>query len=427
MASIAERFKNLFVQEAGKGKVSAVRGFFSSYGQNYELTKNYATYERIYKEVPLVQAAINYTSDLTVGVGYELISDDPREIKKVSEFLDSVNFHLLSHQIAKQLLVYGNSFVELVRVGDQIVDVKMLHPKTMEVVLSKDGTGEVVGYKQNVSVSASIDFAPNEIAHFYMNVVDDSAVGTSAIECIRGVLGVKLQMEQDLKLISHRYAAPQVHYKLGSSDEPATIEQIDDFENQLNDHNPEMDLITNYNISADVLRPLGSKIGVEEFLKHIEQQVVAGLQVPEVALGLGQNITEATAKVQVAIFDRRVKSIQEVLTAQINTKIIDQITRQPGLVELEFGEFSKEDEDVKVNRLLRLKAAGVVNAQYVAKHLGIDPTFIPPEPDAKGVSQDLKGLDDSKTNVSPRKQPLKEGFYYVNSEGELEGIDGSTV
>ena len=128
----------------------------------------------------------------------------------------------------------------------------------MSVELSKDGTGEVVGYKQKVSVSNSIDFTPNEIAHFYMNVVDDSAVGTSAIECIRSVLGIKLQMEQDLKLISHRYAAPQVHYKLGSSDEPATLSQIDDFENQLNDHNPEMDLITNYNINADVLRPLRS-------------------------------------------------------------------------------------------------------------------------------------------------------------------------
>ncbi len=69
---------------------------------------------------------------------------------------------------------------------------------------------------------------------------------------------------------------------------------------------------------------------------------------PEVALGLGQNITEATAKVQVAIFDRRVKSIQEVLTSQINTKIIDQITSRPGMVVCEFGEFSKEDEDVKV-------------------------------------------------------------------------------
>jgi len=305
-------------------------------------------------------------------------------------------------------------------VGDQLVDIKMLHPKTMSVELSKDGTGEVVGYKQKVSVSNSIDFTPNEIAHFYMNVVDDSAVGTSAIECIRSVLGIKLQMEQDLKLISHRYAAPQVHYKLGSSDEPATLSQIDDFENQLNDHNPEMDLITNYNINADVLRPLGTKIGVEEFMKHIEQQVVAGLQVPEVALGLGQNITEATAKVQVAIFDRRVKSIQEVLTAQINTKIIDQITSRPGMVVCEFGEFSKEDEDVKVNRLLRLKAAGIVNAQYVAQHLGIDPKFIPDEVDPKGVSQDVKGLDDSKTNVSPRKQPLKEGFYYVNKDGELE-------
>ena len=129
MASIAERFKNLFVQEAGKGKVSAVRGFFSSYGLNDGLTRNYATYERIYKEVPLVQAAINYTSDLTVGVGYELISEDPREKQKVSQFLNSVNFHVLAHQIAKQLLVYGNSFVELIRVGDQLVDIKMLHPK----------------------------------------------------------------------------------------------------------------------------------------------------------------------------------------------------------------------------------------------------------------------------------------------------------
>jgi len=425
MASLGNRFRNsfrtLFLTESGKGKVSTVRGFFSSYNSDYNLKKNYDTYERIYKEVPLVQAAINYTADLAVGVGYELLGEDEKKIQKVQEFLEAQDFHMIALRLARNMLIYGNGYVESVRAGSRLVELKILHPKTMSVTLSPDGTGEVVGYRQTVSANKAIDFTSDEMAHFKMNVVGDASEGTSAIECVRTALATKLQMEADLRLISHRYAAPQVHYKLGNSEEPATEAQIDSFESQLSEQNPEMDLITAHNIDAGVLRPLGSKIGVEEFLSHMENQVIAGLQVPEVALGRGRNITEATAKVQIGIFDRRVKSIQEVLTQQINMLIIDKIVT-PGSVKLVFGEFSKEDEDVKVNRLLRLKAAGVVDATYVSWKLGIPVKFIPKEDPSRGGVQALKGLDDRKKDKSPKKAPLKEGFYYVDQVGSPERI-----
>ena len=425
MASLGNRvrngFKSLFLTESGKGKISTVRGFFSSYNSGFDLKKNYDTYERIYKEVPLVQAAVNYTSDLAVGVGYELLGEDEKKIQKVNEFLESQDFHMLALRLARNMLIYGNGYLELVRAGSRIVELKILHPKTMSVTLSEDGTGEVVGYSQKVSANKAIQFTAEEIAHFKMNVVGDAAEGTSAIECVRTALATKLQMEGDLRLISHRYAAPQVHYRLGTSDEPATETQIDAFESQLSEQNPEMDLITAHNISADVLRPLGSKIGVEEFLSHMENQVIAGLQVPEVALGRGRNITEATSKVQIGIFDRRVISIQEVLTQQINNLILDKVTT-PGAVKLNFGEFSKEDEDVKVNRLLRLKAAGIVDATYVAQQLGISVKFVPKEDPSRGGVKSLKGLDDRKKDKSPHKAPLKEGFYYVDQRGSPERV-----
>jgi len=425
MASLGNRFRksvrSLFLTESGKGKISTVRGFFSSYNNNYSLKKGYDTYEKIYKEVPLVQAAINYTSDLAVGVGYELLGEDERKIKTVTEFFESQDFHMIALRLARNMLIYGNGYLELVRAGSRIVELKILHPKTMSVTLSEDGTGEIIGYEQKSSHTQSIDFTTDEIAHFKMNVIGDAAEGTSAIECVRTALATKLQMEHDLRLISHRYAAPQVHYKLGTETEPATESQIDDFESQLSDQNPEMDLITAHNVGADVLRPLGSKIGVEDFLSHMENQVIAGLQVPEVALGRGQSITEATAKVQIGIFDRRVKSIQEVLTTQINMLIIDKIVT-PGSVKLKFGEFSKEDEDVKVNRLLRLKAAGIIDARYVAQQLGIKVKFIPKEDPGNPGNKALKGLDDNKKDKSPHKAPLKEGFYYFDQSGKPERI-----
>jgi len=425
MASLGNRvrnsFRSLFLAESGKGKISTVRGFFSSYNSDFNLKKNYDTYERIYKEVPLVQAAVNYTADLAVGVGYELLGEDEKKIQKVKEFLEGQEFHMIALRLARNMLIYGNGYIESVRAGSRLVELKILHPKTIALNLSDDGTGEVVGYNQKVGANSTIDFTTEEIAHFKMNVVGDALEGTSAIECVRTALSTKLQMEADLRLISHRYAAPQVHYKLGTSDEPATEAQIDEFESQLSEQNPEMDLITAHNIGAEVLRPLGTKIGVEEFLSHMENQVIAGLQVPEVALGRGRNITEATAKVQIGIFDRRVKSIQEVLTQQINALIIDKLVT-PGAVKIVFGEFSKEDEDVKVNRLLRLKAAGIVDVSYVAQQLGIKAKFVPKEDTSRGGVKALKGLDDRKKDKSPHKAPLKEGFYYVDQRGSPEKV-----
>jgi len=424
-------------KEAGKGKIGKVRSYSQKFSKDWDEEKKLETFEDIYKTVPLVQAAINYTADLAVGTGYELISEDEGAKKKVDEFLKQQDFTLLMHRVTRHLLVYGNAYLELVRLGEKIVEMKLLHPKTMEVVTSEDNTGEVIGYKQ-ITGPAKTDVVPfdvDEIAHFKWNVIGDSLLGTSAIESVAGVLGIKLEMEKDFRLISHRYAAPQVHYKIGTDSEPATDTQIANFESQLEEHNPEMDLISAHTISADVINPLGSRIGVEEFMKHIENQVIAGLQVPEVALGRGQNITEATAKVQIGIFDRRVKSVQRVLTNQTEALIIRQISEG---VRIEFGEFEKEDEDIKVNRLLRLKAGGIVTPEYVAQQLGIDKKFIPEEPEPevdqvgkpKGNPKDLKGLDDSKTRVSPKKMPVKQmlddGFYYIKVE---DGVisDGSSI
>jgi hypothetical protein len=409
-----------YFKEAGKGVIGNTKGYASaiSFGNDYK--DNLNAYEEIYKTMPLVQAGINYTADLAVGTGYMLISEDEHAKEVVSEFLDNQEFSLLMHRVTRHVLVYGNAYLELVRLNDKLVELKLLHPKTIKVKVSK--TGDIQGYEQAIGFNQKIEFTPEEIAHFKWNVIGDSIYGTSVIEAIRSVINVKAQMENDLRLISHRYAAPQIQYKLGSEMEPATAEQITEFNNQLDNQNPEMDLITSHAVEAHVIRPLGTNIGVEGFLSHIENQVIAGIQVPEVALGRGQSITEATAKVQIGIFDRRVKSIQRELSRQSERLIIQEIVTSKVLIE--FGEFEKEDEDVKVNRLLRLKAAGVVTSQYVAHQLDIPKKYIPDEikPINGGGDKALKGLDDSKKDVNPPKRPLSEGFYYVNTKGDIEGV-----
>ena len=269
----------------------------------------------------------------------------------------------------------------------------------------------------------TINFAPEEIAHFKWNVIGDEIYGTSAIESVVEAINVKLQMEGDLRINSHRYAAPQIQYAIGTEGEPATEDQITEFESQLDNQTPEMDLVTSHAVAVNTVRPLSGSIGVEEFLKHMENQVIAGLQVPEVALGRGQNSTEATAKVQLGIFDRRVKAIQRVLTRQTERLIIEPLVGN-NTVQIEFGEFEKEDEDVKVNRLLRLKSAGIVTSDYVAKQLDIAKKFIPKETEEKPSNiSNVKGVDDSKKDVNPKKMPMKEGIYYINESGDIQELN----
>ncbi len=408
-------------REAGKGKVGNVKGYYKFFNTASEISDKLEKYEEIYKKVPLVQAAINYTADLAVGTGYNLISEDASAKMEVYEVLEQQDFGLLSHRLTRHLLVYGNAYVEIVRLGDKIVELKLLHPKDMKVITND--TGEVQGYEQVLGMGKNIKFTPDEIAHFKWNVIGDELYGTSAIESVVEAINVKLQMEHDLRLISHRYAAPQIQYAIGNGEEPATEEQITEFESQLDNQTPEMDLVTSHLVNVKDIRPISGSIGVEEFLKHIENQVIAGLQVPEVALGRGQNSTEATAKVQLGIFDRRVKAIQRVLTRQTERLIIEPLVGD-NTVQIEFGEFEKEDEDVKVNRLLRLKSAGIVTADYVAKQLDIAKKFIPKDTEPKPSNiANVKGVDDSKKDVNPKKMPMREGIYYVNSAGEMEELN----
>lgn len=421
---ITDKLKNLF-KESGKGKIGEVRGLYKYFTKTREEKASLEKYEKIYRQVPIVQAAINYTADLAVGTGYHLVSENETELKKVEEFLADNDFALLMHRVTRHLLIYGNAYMELVSLGDNLIELKLLHPKTMRVLTSENGTGEVIGYEQIVGPGPEDveTFGVDEIAHFKWNVVGDDLVGTSVIAPVINILNSKLMMEMDLGLISHRYAAPQVHYKIGSEEDPATPDQISAFESELEEHNPEMDLVTDHNIEVKEINPLKGKIGVEEFLVHVENQVIAGLQVPEIALGRGQNITEATAKVQVGIFDRRIKSIQRVLVNQSEDLIISRISKA---VKIEFGEFEKEDEDIKVNRLLRLKAAGIVSREYVAEKLGIETKYIPEEDPGNTGDMALKGLDDNKKDVSPRKEPvesLEDGFYYIRVQnGEVKVI-----
>ena len=408
-------------REAGKGKVGNVKGFYKFFNTEAISTDKLEKYEEIYKKVPIVQAAINYTADLAVGTGYSLISEDETAKAKVAEVLDQQDFGLLSHRLTRHLLVYGNAYVEIVKLGNKLVELKLLHPKNM--VVEADDSGEIKGYKQELGMGETINFSPEEIAHFKWNVIGDEIYGTSAIESVVEAINVKLQMEGDLRLISHRYAAPQIQYAIGTDAEPATEEQITEFESQLDNQTPEMDLVTSHAVKVNTIRPLSGSIGVEEFLKHMENQVIAGLQVPEVALGRGQNSTEATAKVQLGIFDRRVKAIQRVLTRQTERLIIEPLVGD-NVVEIEFGEFEKEDEDVKVNRLLRLKSAGIVTSDYVAKQLDIAKKFIPKEPEEKPSNiSNVKGVDDSKKDVNPKKMPMKEGIYYINKAGDIQELN----
>jgi len=409
MANIIDSVRRRFFEKHSKGKVKSVKSGYSQIddiSKAMKREKAYALYESYYRRVPLINATVNYTADMATGVGYHLVSDSESDKKKIEEFMTEFDVATIIHRITKQLLIYGNAYLEIVKTGKRITDLKLLSPKTITIITNE--YGDVEEYIQVISnLDDPIKFSPDEIAHFKWNVISDDTYGTSAIAAVVTNVKIKLSMEHDLSLIAHRYAAPQVHYKIGSDDYPAADSAVDEFESDLAEIHPEMDLVTDHTITSEVIRPLGKSIGIESYVDHIENQIIAGMQVPEVVLGRGKGSTEATANVQLAAFDRRVGSLQKLEAKEIETNLFDIIVLA-GSVEIVFGQLEKEDEDVIVNRLLRLKGAGVVSVDYVAMKLGINKKWIPEEEpmDDGDDSGDLKGLDDTKKDVKPHKEPV---------------------
>lgn len=383
------------VKEQGKAIVRNDLQLFLSFfkGENKDIEK-WKKFKRAYEHIPIVAAAIDVSVDNAVQNFYitgrkdttktkskdnfkeqeEDTSDDKykEEIKKLISKFNLVEFF---YNVAKQMLIYGNSFVEIVKNDEGIVDLKILDPLTMYVNRNEKGNfsekqdDAYLQYLEGKPLEP-IKFSYDEIVHFKWNPVGENAYGSSIISPLLQVLQIKINTEANLDVMIDKFASPLRHFKIGTPDRPASQGEIDAFNSDLQGIQADTELVTDDRVVAEILETKqGAQTNLAPALEYIENQVVAGLQTPLVFLGRG-NTDRAAAETQLDMFDRKAKVLQRVIkrTAEmqifkVHLELIFGEIENEEIPELTWGDPQQRQSREDIEQIINLKSSGVISAQ----------------------------------------------------------------
>lgn len=315
---------------------------------------NWKLYSDVYNTVGIVKNAINNTANFAIQSGYELEGSD-REVTKVRNWVDRHNFDLIMLNVMKQMLIYGNGYLEMPSVDDM----KLLPVDQMFVKVQKggDNDGEVIGYVQlaKTNLVDPPDWDPEDIIHFKWNELGTSFYGIPDIRPALTPVRYMLQYLEDIGEIIHRYGHPIIHWRMGSEATPATPAQIAKLISKLNSKEVGEDLVTSYNVESNVVSSNMRLIQLDGLLKLVENQLIGALEVPDFFIRGGETSNRATSQTMLQSFDRRVKALRETMGQIIEDRIFkDKLGTN---VKFAWRELSTEGELNKSNIVKNLSSA----------------------------------------------------------------------
>ena len=316
--------------------------------------ENSKLYLEVYEKIPVAKSSVDSLSNFAIQTGYEL---DGSGKEKALKFIDEFNFNNLMLNVLRQMSIYGNAYLEIERVGSSITSLKPLPPDQMYVVVKKGkDDGELVGYKQIVDrYGEPIEFTPDQIAHFKWNEIGPAFYGISDLTSVLGTIEKMLNLRENIGEIMDKYAHPILHHKLGTPESPAQEADIDAYIAMLEDREAGQDLVTSASVDIKSVSADMRMIQVDGMVNHMENQIIAGLGVPEIFVRGGKTSNKATAFVELQSFDRRVKAIRAALAEVVEDKILSVF----GDIKIQWREMSIQDESTKATMVKELYQAGV--------------------------------------------------------------------
>jgi len=290
-------------------------------------------YKSIYESVPMINSIINVHTDNIVQEFYFEGSNN----EKLKTWADEVNLMQFFYRISKSMLMYGNGYCEVVKQGESISKLKILDAIYLDVY--RDPFGKIIGYSQIIGKKKLVlwgttghkqrdmGFAKKiskieSIVHFKLNVVGSEKYGRSIIESLRSSVISKIGMESQIGKILQKYVAPLIWAKVGSDEMPAQSAVVDSVAASLRDLESESEIATSHLVDLNVLGFDNKGVDISTPIKHIDQQIITGGQVPPILLGLMDSKGDKSAEIQLRNFGRRIKSIQREIKIEFEDNII---------------------------------------------------------------------------------------------------------
>jgi len=300
----------------------------------------------------MVSYSIEQFAEQIVGPGYYLLnkgSDDALEI--CENFNEALNAKMVMLRIARELGLYGNSVLErrftdfekdpndefkVTKLGD-FVSVQALPISTMRIVPSMfTGSDPPKGFTQ-IIMGQWRRFAPEQIAWFKFNIsggqIGSDFYGTGFVQPILDYVWAIQQMEDYMVRIMKRYAAPKILWNIGTPEAPPSPEMIQGWAATLKRIRPDEDWVAPFTNTAKTIET-ALTARFEEYVSHMQAQIIAGLQNPNLVLSMLVNrVSDASARAMLDAWNRKIEAVQDVIKEMWEDLIFKPLVVQAGIDE----------------------------------------------------------------------------------------------
>lgn len=293
-------------------KIGTGTGLDAEYPDDYG---DYVDYYDAYFYIPFVAQAITIRHLLIWQNGFDTESENEKAKEAADQFMAEINADVILQQGTLHGLITGNCYWFGEKEGDswrfEVLD-------SRKVLYRKDGNGFYLIHERK-SPEPLPELTPQEtrgILHLPFNRI----IGLYGIGCLRRVLPtVKalLYMERYMPKIVRKRGDPLLAIKIDAAN-PDEFKRI---KQQIISRKETEDIFHDGTVEIEEVYKSTPRFGVMEVVKHFRDNLVAGLGVPEVALGFGGTTTMATAEYQERLLVSELRGYQRQIKRFIEQKL----------------------------------------------------------------------------------------------------------
>ena len=420
-------------EEGGRAVVGSPRPSDRTQGVAHQF--NMQIYEKIYYQSPLVFQAVNKTADHVMQAGFRIQGKDKTNVDTIKEWIDYIGFHTFLHEVVRNIMIWGNAFIEIVMESDLkstadhsdygwgIAELKPLNPSTMKVYRYE--TGEVIGYIQRPKsrrwkwesaklsrrrkpqdppssskkssgqkqkhwktevkekYPGAVVFDADQILHLKWNQLPSAEYGISPIQPVISELTTYIGVMGDVSAIIKRYGSPKVIWRIGTPERPPSKRMVDEFHNSVKALSIGDDISVSGVVDWGTLDAGLKVMDMEPFIGFLRADVFAGLGVPEMIMGGNTNTGEAGSEMALEAFNRMIMELQRFIESECRSQFFPRVLglgtwpfTQAHWKSIPSMRFMPPDTIEKAYlREISLHTAGLKSTEEVRGDLGYEPAL----------------------------------------------------
>jgi hypothetical protein len=400
-----------------------------------------------------VRQAIAKYKDLFWKEGWQIVGENQEAVQYLYERIDYMEMAMKRPfldflvDLSDQLFKFANVFIVKAR-----ADLSEYFPRTLTPINSSQ---PIVGYylipteqtrilrdkhnrpKSYQQQTDPLTYAPTDrdpvwsaerVIHLFFDRKPGRAFGSPFLANVLDDVVALRQMEEDIQNLVHRELFPLYKYRIGTADQPAEPEEIDQAAAEIENLRAEGGLILPFRHDVEVIGSNNLALNASPYLDHFKERVAIGLGVAPHHLGMSMDggNRSVTERLDTALYDK-IKQYQKQFAEMIRVHIFNEILFEGGFDPLmhpyaetisdrcyfKFNEIDVDTQVKKETHIIQKYVNSLISLPEARMSLGIDPDVDVEDlfPSIQGQVQiDIaKGQADAKLGTSNMTDVMRDG------------------